>query len=41
MAQKKIEEIVEENLLELWFNFLSYETRFISGRRICKGSIQR
>ena len=41
MAQKKIEEIVEENLLELWFHFLSYETRFISDRCFCKGSIQR
>ena len=30
MAQKKIKEIVEENLLELWFNFLSYETSFIA-----------
>jgi len=34
-------EIVEENLLELWFNFLSYETRVISDRCFCKGSIRR
>ena len=30
MAQKEIEKIGGENLLELWFHFLSYETRFIS-----------
>ena len=41
MAQKKIEEIGEENLLELWFHFLIYETRIISDRCFCKGSIRR
>ena len=41
MAQKKIEEIGKENLLELWFHFLSYETRSISDRCFCEGSIQR
>ena len=41
MAQKEIEKIGGENLLELWFYLLSYETRFISDRCFCKGSIQR
>ena len=41
MAQKEIEKIGGENLLELWFHFLSYEARFISDRCFCKGSIQR
>jgi len=41
MAQKEIEKIGGENLLELWFHLLSYETRFISDRCFCKGSIQR
>jgi len=39
--QKEKEKIGGENLLELWFHFLSYEARFISDRCFCKGSIQR